>query len=79
MSLRVAIAKEQTAVVDNDRPKSRQRRLAGLPTIMCPVCGEHMRLSTIIPEEDNRQRMTFVCDCGFEYRQSEAVSGERGF
>jgi hypothetical protein len=36
-----------------------------------------MRLSTIIPEEDHRERMTFVCECGFDYRQSHTVTAER--
>jgi hypothetical protein len=36
-----------------------------------------MRLSTIAPEEYQRERMTFVCDCGFDYRQSVAVTVER--
>ncbi|MEJ2432245.1 MAG: hypothetical protein P8Y53_03435 [Pseudolabrys sp.] len=54
------------------RPPSRV-----LPIILCPVCVKPMRLSTIIPEHDNRERMTFACDCGFTYQQSEAVAAER--
>ena len=49
-----------------------------LPIIICPSCGKRMRLSTIMPEEDHRERMTFVCECGFDYRQSQAVTAERG-
>lgn len=48
-----------------------------LPTITCPACGNHMRLSTIMPEDNHRECMTFVCDCGFDYRQSQAVTAER--
>lgn len=46
--------------------------------VTCPECGNHMRLSTIVPEKYHRQRMTFVCECGFDYRQSSAVAVERG-
>jgi|SwirhisoilCB2_FD_contig_31_1790885_length_662_multi_9_in_0_out_0_1 predicted RNA-binding Zn-ribbon protein involved in translation (DUF1610 family) len=46
--------------------------------IMCPTCGEHLKLCSIVPEEANRQRMTFKCECGFNYRQSSAVTAERG-
>ena len=49
-----------------------------LPIIICPSCGKRMRLSTIMPEEDYRERMTFVCECGFDYRQSQPVTAERG-
>jgi RNase P subunit RPR2 len=48
------------------------------PIITCPECGNHMRLSTIVPEEYRRERMTFMCECGFDYRQSSAVAVERG-
>src|SRR5450631_3751418 len=47
-----------------------------LPIITCPVCGSHMRLSTIVPEEYQRERMTFVCECGFDYRHSRAATVE---
>jgi hypothetical protein len=36
-----------------------------------------MRLFTVVPEEYRRQRMTFVCECGFDYCQSSAVGVER--
>jgi hypothetical protein len=36
-----------------------------------------MRLSTIMPEDHHRERMTFECECGFDYRQSSAVTTER--
>jgi hypothetical protein len=49
-----------------------------IPKIVCPRCGTRMRLATVEPEAvDNRQRMTFTCDCGFDYRQSHAVMIER--
>ena len=45
-----------------------------IPKIVCPCCGSRMRLATVEPETiDNRERMTFTCGCGFDYRQSHAV------
>ena len=49
-----------------------------IPKIVCPRCGTRMRLTTIEPEEiHNRERITFACDCGFNYRQSHAVMIEQ--
>jgi hypothetical protein len=49
-----------------------------IPKIVCPCCGSPMRLATVEPEAiDNRERMTFTCDCGFDYRQSHAVTIEQ--
>jgi len=55
--------------------------LQNFPVIHCPACGTPMRLSTIIPalDSERRDRMTFVCDCEFEYHQSMTVAEERGF
>jgi hypothetical protein len=55
--------------------------LRDFPLIHCPACGTPMRLSTIVPliGQDGRDRMTFVCDCEFEYHQSVTVAEERGF
>ncbi len=49
-----------------------------IPKIVCPCCGSRMRLATVEPEAiHNRERMTFTCDCGFDYRQSHAVMIEQ--
>ena len=49
-----------------------------IPKIVCPRCGTRMRLTTVEPEDiDNRERMTFTCDCGFDYRQSHTVMIEQ--
>ena len=48
-----------------------------IPKVTCPSCGKQMSLSAIEPERDNRQRMTFECDCGFTYSHSSAVAVER--
>jgi C4-type Zn-finger protein len=50
---------------------------SAIPIIACPICGRRMRLSTIMPEDHHRERMTFECECGFDYRQSSAVTTER--
>lgn len=36
-----------------------------------------MRLTTILPDRQDRDRMTFSCDCGFDYQQSTSVTAER--
>ena len=36
----------------------------------CPVL---LRLSTTMPEHEYSERMTCVCECGFDYRQASAV------
>lgn len=48
-----------------------------IPTVVCPRCGSRMRLATILPDGQNRDRMTFSCDCGFDYQQSSTVATER--
>jgi C4-type Zn-finger protein len=46
--------------------------------IRCPVCGDQLRLSTMVPDIDNKhERMSFDCDCGFTYQQSHVVAVER--
>lgn len=39
-----------------------------IPTVLCPRCGHRMRLATILPDGQDRDRMTFSCDCGFDYQ-----------
>jgi len=36
------------------------------------------RLSTTVPEHEYSERMTFVCECGFDYRQASALRAKRG-
>jgi hypothetical protein len=48
-----------------------------IPTVLCPHCGSRMRLATILPDGQGRDRMTFSCDCGFDYQQSSTVATER--
>lgn len=56
--------------------KSRMMQTS-IPIIVCPACGQHMFLCTIEPDDRLGERMTFVCNCGFEYRQAAIVSAER--
>ena len=49
-----------------------------IPLIKCPRCGTRMRLTTVEPDvAQNRERMTFGCGCGFDYRLSHAVTIEQ--
>jgi transposase-like protein len=48
-----------------------------IPVITCPSCGEHMRLSSIVPGDRRGDRMKYVCDCGFDYVLSMAAAEER--
>lgn len=50
---------------------------AHIPAITCPVCGKHLFLCTIEPDDRLGERMTLICDCGFEYRQSAVASAQR--
>jgi hypothetical protein len=36
-----------------------------------------MRRTTILPDGQDRDRMTFSCECGFDYQQSAAATAER--
>jgi hypothetical protein len=49
-----------------------------IPVVTCPTCGAHMRLSTVEPERDHKEKMTFECACGFDFTQSAPPAGERG-
>src|SRR4051812_36579124 len=50
---------------------------SAIPIITCPSCGSHLRLSTIMPDGDHRERMTFACACGFDYRQTRKLGDAR--
>ena len=44
-----------------------------IPRVLCPSCGELMRLSRIDPSNDGGRRgqtTTFECSCGDDYRQT---------
>jgi predicted RNA-binding Zn-ribbon protein involved in translation (DUF1610 family) len=41
-----------------------------IPRVLCPACGEHMKLRSIVPDDDKKTAMHFKCECGFTYRMS---------
>jgi RNase P subunit RPR2 len=44
-----------------------------IPRVLCPSCGEMMRLSRIDPWPNNSRKgetTTFECSCGDDYRQT---------
>ncbi len=51
--------------------------LSPVSLVACPSCGKHMRLATREPEGDARERMTFECDCGFDYQHSLVATAEQ--
>lgn len=58
----------------SDRPASLK---FPIPIVLCPRCASRMRLATILPDAQGRDRMTFSCGCGFTYQQSTAAAAER--
>ncbi len=49
-----------------------------IPTITCPACSKNMRLS-MMEALDNRERIVYACDCGFEYYQSSLAAEKRKY
>jgi lysyl-tRNA synthetase class I len=55
-------------------PTTVQERKTGspVPEVVCPRCERHMRLAVVEPEgSHNGDQISFDCECGFYYRQSE--------
>jgi lysyl-tRNA synthetase class I len=49
-----------------------------VPNIRCPECGRCLRLATVeLKIMDDEDRMTFDCECGFDYRLSERAARGR--
>jgi hypothetical protein len=44
-----------------------------IPRVTCPRCNTPMRLSSVAPELDGEDVLTFDCDCRFEYHMSARV------
>ena len=51
--------------------------LTRIPTVLCPECGQHMRLSEISIDPAFEDTTRYICACGFEYEQSALVAHER--
>jgi RNase P subunit RPR2 len=49
-----------------------------IPRVQCPRCGKPMRLASVDPDltSDRPDQMTFDCECGFVYQQSERARSE---
>lgn len=48
-----------------------------IPRVLCPNCGKQMRLETIVTElPNNRERVTFNCDCGFDFKRTRPATIE---
>ena len=52
-----------------------QRKAADtpIPQVTCPMCSKQMRLAVVEPQDAERDRIHFDCECGFEYRMSDAA------
>jgi hypothetical protein len=58
------------SVAAHSRP---QRMHPSIPRVLCPSCGELMRLSRIDPSPSSGRRgatTIFECSCGDDYRQT---------
>jgi len=42
-----------------------------VPRVVCPRCGDLMRLAQTSTETDKPDLMDFDCECGFEYQLRE--------
>jgi hypothetical protein len=47
-----------------------------IPRVLCPACGEDMKLKSIVPDDDRKTALHFCCECGFAYRMSARAMGE---
>ena len=49
-----------------------------VPRVLCPSCGEAMKLRHLVPDDDRKSAMHFACDCGFTYSMSAKAKREFG-
>lgn len=84
MNVHSKIARESHAPTRKPALTAARRRLAmaratsaalhpAIPRVLCPSCGDVMRLSRIDPSPRNSapaQTTTFECSCGDDYRQT---------
>jgi hypothetical protein len=52
-------------------PINKQR--SSIPRVLCPHCGQSMRLAEIDPGPDGEDVLRFDCTCTFEYRMARNV------
>jgi len=55
-----------------------QTQHPAVPRIVCPRCGDLMRLAQTSAEMDKPDIMDFDCECGFEYQMSAKANDEAG-
>lgn len=53
-----------------------KRRSAAIPSVMCPRCHTSLFLATAEPGPRGALILHFSCECGFEYRMSDASRSE---
>jgi predicted RNA-binding Zn-ribbon protein involved in translation (DUF1610 family) len=41
-----------------------------IPRVLCPRCGEHMRLATVDAKAKDHATLKYDCGCGFTYNMS---------
>ena len=47
-----------------------------IPRVLCPCCGDIMRLGRVGPRWDDTEVMQFNCECGFDYEMSARAKSE---
>ena len=47
-----------------------------IPHVLCPHCGQSMRLAEVDTGSDGEEVLRFDCTCKFEYRISRPVQEE---
>jgi predicted RNA-binding Zn-ribbon protein involved in translation (DUF1610 family) len=41
-----------------------------IPRVLCPRCGEHMRLAIVDAQAEDHATLKYDCGCGFTYQMS---------
>jgi len=41
-----------------------------IPRVLCPRCGEHMRLAIVDAKAEDHATLKYDCGCGFTYNMS---------
>jgi predicted RNA-binding Zn-ribbon protein involved in translation (DUF1610 family) len=64
---------------DDAPPAIARLKSPGVPRVMCPDCGERMRLRSVTPhlEKQRAETSTFECSCGQVYQQTVGLPWAR--
>lgn len=49
-----------------------------IPRVLCPRCGNLMRLAEVSAQIDKPSTMEFDCECDFKYHMSSNANDEAG-